>query len=144
MPYTTMQSSIYNSFKTSFEDAAVAMNITRVASVAPFELCFSSRGSQVGPSMPVIELVLQSEMVKWTIHGRNSMVRVSDEVLCLGFLDGGVNPRNSIVIGGYQLEDVIVQFDLATSMVGFSSSLVAKNTKCSDFKFASSITADSI
>ncbi|KAG5023969.1 hypothetical protein AAZX31_07G239000 [Glycine max] len=144
VPYTTMQSSIYNSFKTSFEDAAVAMNITRVASVAPFELCFSSRGSQVGPSMPVIELVLQSEMVKWTIHGRNSMVRVSDEVLCLGFLDGGVNPRNSIVIGGYQLEDVIVQFDLATSMVGFSSSLVAKNTKCSDFKYASSITADSI
>ena len=70
------------------------------------------------------------------------MVRVSDEVVCLGFLDGGVNPRNSIVIGGYQLEDVVVQFDLATSMVGFSSSLVAKNTKCSDFKFAIEVRFD--
>ncbi|ESW26115.1 hypothetical protein PHAVU_003G092100 [Phaseolus vulgaris] len=142
VPYTTMQSSIYNSFKEAFLDAAVSMNMTRVASVAPFELCFSS--SQVGPSVPVIELVLQSEMVKWSIHGRNSMVRVSDEVACLGFSDGGVNLRNSIVIGGYQLEDVIVQFDLATSMVGFSSSLLTKKTKCSDFKFGSSVPAESI
>ncbi|TKY54043.1 Basic 7S globulin 2 [Spatholobus suberectus] len=137
VPYTTMHSSIYASFKTAFEDAALSVNMTKVPSVAPFELCFSTRGLQVGPSVPVIELVLQSEMVKWSIHGRNSMVRVSDEVLCLGFLDGGVNLRNKIVIGGYQLEDVIVQFDLATSMVGFSSSLFTKNTKCSDFKFRS-------
>ncbi|XP_061345533.1 probable aspartic proteinase GIP2 [Gastrolobium bilobum] len=140
VPYTTMQSSIYAIFKTAFVDAAMSMNMTRLASVAPFELCFSYRGigrSQVGPSVPIIELVLQSEMVKWSIYGRNSMVRVSNEIMCLGFLDGGVNPRNPIVIGGYQLEDVIVQFDLATSMVGFSSSLLTKNTRCSDFKFGS-------
>lgn len=143
VPYTTMQSSIYDSFKKAFLDAALAMNMTRVAYVAPFEVCFSSRSvGQVG--VPVVELVLQSEMVKWTIHGRNSMVKVNDEVVCLGFLDGGMNPRNSIVIGGYQLEDVIVQFDLATSMVGFSSSLITKNTKCSDFKFGYMPAAESI
>ncbi|KAJ1427215.1 Xylanase inhibitor, C-terminal [Sesbania bispinosa] len=137
VPYTTMQSSIYATFKTAFMEAAMSMNMTRLAEVAPFELCFSSRDigeSQVGPSVPIIELVLQSEMVKWSIYGRNSMVRVSNEVMCLGFLDGGLNQRNPIVIGGYQLEDVIVQLDLATSMLGFSSSLLTENTVCSDFK----------
>ncbi|XP_027331489.1 basic 7S globulin [Abrus precatorius] len=141
VPYTTMQSSIYATFKATFLDAAVALNMTIVASVAPFELCFE--GSHVGASVPAIELVLQSEMVKWSIHGRNSMVRVSSEVVCLGFLDGGVNPRNPIIIGGYQLEEVIVQFDLATSMVGFSSSLYTKNTGCSHFRFGSML-ADSV
>ncbi|XP_027364605.1 basic 7S globulin-like [Abrus precatorius] len=137
LPYTTLQSSIYSNFESAYLKAASSMNITRVDPVAPFGLCFSSNGvgsSQVGPKVPVIELVLQSEMVKWSIHGRNSMVRVSDDVMCLGFLDGGLNPRNPIVIGGYQLEDVLVQFDLDTSMVGFSSSLLMRQISCSDFK----------
>ncbi|MED6219716.1 hypothetical protein PIB30_038358 [Stylosanthes scabra] len=140
VPYTTMQSSIYSTFKTAFVDAAMSMNMIRVASVEPFEVCFSSKGvggSQVGPNVPIIELVLQSEMVKWSIYGRNSMVQVSHEVMCLGFMDGGLNPKNPIIIGGYQLEDVILQFDLASSMLGFSSSLLSKNTACSHFKFGS-------
>ncbi|KAK7363711.1 hypothetical protein VNO77_05863 [Canavalia gladiata] len=87
VPYTTMQSSIYATFKTAFVEGAVSMNMTEVGSVEPFEVCFRSGGV-----VPVIELVLQSEMVKWSINERNSMVRVSDEVMCLGFLDGGVNP----------------------------------------------------
>ncbi|XP_061347909.1 probable aspartic proteinase GIP2 [Gastrolobium bilobum] len=140
VPYTTMQSSIYANFESAYLKAAMSMNMTRVPSVAPFGLCFSSHGigsSQVGPNVPVIELVLQSEMVKWSIYGRNSMVRVSNEVVCLGFLDGGVNPRNPIVIGGYQLEDVLMQFDFDTSMLGFSSSLLMRHTSCSGFRIGS-------
>ncbi|XP_028795014.1 gamma conglutin 1-like [Neltuma alba] len=141
MPYTSMESSIYSTFKEAFLKAAVSMNITRVTAVEPFGLCFSSRGinwSQVGPNVPVIDLVLQSEMVKWRIHGRNSMVGVNGEVMCLAFVDGGVNldPSNRIVIGGYQLEDVIVEFDLDTSMVGFSPSLLMSNAACSGFRFS--------
>ncbi|MED6132364.1 hypothetical protein PIB30_018389 [Stylosanthes scabra] len=134
VPYTTMQSSIYSTFKTAFVEAAMSMNMIRVPSVEPFEVCFSSKR---GPNVPIIELVLQSEMVKWSIYGRNSMVQVSDEVMCLGFMDGGLNPKNPIIIGGYQLEDIILQFDLASSMLGFSSSLLSKNTACSHFKFGS-------
>ncbi|KAK7359726.1 hypothetical protein VNO77_01691 [Canavalia gladiata] len=137
VPYTTLQSSIYANFESAYLKAASSMNMTRVSPVAPFGLCFRSGGlgsSQVGPNVPVIDLVLQSEMVKWSIYGRNSMVRVSDEVMCLGFLDGGLNPTNPIVIGGYQLEDVLLQFDFDTSMVGFSSSILKKKTSCSDFK----------
>lgn len=140
VPYTTMQSSIYDNFKSAFLKAALSMNISRVDSVAPFEICFGSNGigeSKIGPNVPVIDLVLQSEMVKWRIHGRNSMVRVSDDVMCLGILDGGDEQKNPIVIGGYQLEDVLVQFDFDSSMVGFSSSLLIRDTSCSNFRFGS-------
>ena len=110
MPYTTLQTSIYANFESAYLKAASSMDMKRVDPVSPFGLCFESNGvgsSQVGPNVPVIDLVLQSEMVKWSIHGRNSMVQVNDDVMCLGFVDGGENPRNSIVIGGFQLEDVL-------------------------------------
>ncbi|CAK8531050.1 unnamed protein product [Lathyrus sativus] len=140
VPYTTMQSSIYANFKSAFVKAALSMNMSRVASVSPFEICFDSKGvgeSQTGPNVPVIDFVLQSEMVKWRINGRNSMVRVNDDVMCLGILDGGDELKNPIVVGGYQMEDVLVQLDLDSSMVGFSSSLLIKDTSCSKFRFGS-------
>ena len=89
----------------------------------------------VGPEVPAIDLVLQSKMVKWRIYGRNSMVQVSNEVMCLGFLDGGLNLKSSITLGGQQLEDVLLHFDLGTSMLGFSPSLLLKQRSCSDFVF---------
>lgn len=132
VPYTTMESSVYVTFTRAYEQAAMAMNMTRVAPVAPFVLCFSSEqaeGRGVGPKVPAIDLVLQSEMVKWRIHGRNSMVQVSNQVMCLGFLDGGSDLKTSIVIGGYQLEDTLLHFDLSASVLGFSS-----QTSCSDLR----------
>ncbi|KAF7149963.1 hypothetical protein RHSIM_Rhsim02G0020200 [Rhododendron simsii] len=62
---------------------------------------------------------------------------VSDEVLCLGFVDGGSNPRTSIVIGGYQIEDNLLQFDLGASRLGFTSSLLYSQTTCANFNFIS-------
>ncbi|KAE9453188.1 hypothetical protein C3L33_14945, partial [Rhododendron williamsianum] len=82
-------------------------------------------------------IVNPSESVYWTIFGSNSMVQVSDKVLCLGFVDGGLNPRTSIVIGGYQIEDNLLQFDLAASRLGFSSSLFFRQTTCANFNFTS-------
>ncbi|KAK7294545.1 hypothetical protein RJT34_17434 [Clitoria ternatea] len=114
--------------------------MTQVPPVAPFGLCFKSNGigiSQVGPNVPVIDLVMQSEMVKWSIYGRNSMVQVSNGVMCLGFLDRGLNPGNLIVIERYQMEDVLLQFDCDTSMLGFSSSLLMRGTSCFDSRFGS-------
>ncbi|CBI26188.3 unnamed protein product, partial [Vitis vinifera] len=86
VPYTTMKRSVYDIFTKAYIKAAASMNITRVESMAPFGVCFRSESSE--PAVPTIDLVLQSEMVKWRILGRNSMVRVSDKVMCLGFLDG--------------------------------------------------------
>ncbi|KAK1372974.1 Basic 7S globulin [Heracleum sosnowskyi] len=139
-PYSVLETSIYKAVTEAFIKESAARNITRVASVAPFGACFSTNNvgsTRVGPSVPYIDLVLQSESVVWTITGSNSMVYVNDNVLCLGVVDGGSNPRTSIVIGGHQLEDNLLQFDLATSRLGFSSTLLGRRTTCANFNFTS-------
>ncbi|PIA56312.1 hypothetical protein AQUCO_00700562v1 [Aquilegia coerulea] len=136
-PYTVLETSIYNALTEAFLREA---NLPRVASVAPLEFCFDSANvasTRLGPGVPSIDLVLQSESVVWRITGSNSMVQVRDNVLCLGFIDGGSNPRTSIVLGGHQLEDNLIQFDLAASRLGFSSSLLGRQTTCSNFNFTS-------
>ncbi|XP_058077760.1 probable aspartic proteinase GIP2 [Magnolia sinica] len=141
-PYTTLETSIYKAFSEAFIREATSRNITRAAPVAPFDVCFSSKGigsTRVGPAVPWVDLVLQSENVYWRIFGANSMVYVNDDVVCLAFVDGGSNPRTSIVIGGYQLEDNLLQFDLATSRLGFTSSLLFRQTTCANFNFTSNV-----
>ncbi|GFZ14100.1 hypothetical protein Acr_24g0002900 [Actinidia rufa] len=39
-------------------------------------------------------------------------------------VDGGLNPRTSIVTGAHQLEDNLLQFDLAASKLGFTSTIL--------------------
>ncbi|XP_065859314.1 probable aspartic proteinase GIP2 [Euphorbia lathyris] len=137
-PYTVMETSIYQAvIKVFVKELA---KVPRVSAVAPFGACFNSTfigSTRVGPAVPQIDLVLQSNSVFWRMFGANSMVNVKKDVLCLGFVDGGVNPRTSIVIGGYQLENNLLQFDLAASKLGFSSSLLFRQTTCANFNFTS-------
>ncbi|XP_027338203.1 basic 7S globulin-like [Abrus precatorius] len=138
-PYTVMESSIYHAFVDAFAKALA--DVPKVKPVAPFKLCFNSKGlgsTRVGPGVPPIEFVLQGKGVLWRIFGANSMVQVSNEVSCLAFVDGGVEVTTSIVIGAYQLEDNILEFDLANSRLGFSSSLLFIQTTCANFNFTSS------
>ncbi|KAJ0093336.1 hypothetical protein Patl1_25442 [Pistacia atlantica] len=137
-PYSVMETSIYNAVIQAF--IKEVENIPSVAAIAPFGACFNSTfigSTRVGPAVPQIDLVLQSSSVFWRIFGANSMVQVKSDVLCLGFVDGGFNPRTLIVIGGHQLEDNLLQFDLATSKLGFSSSLLFRRTTCGNFNFTS-------
>lgn len=129
VPYTTMKTPIYETFTKAYATAASSMNMTSVAPVAPFGVCFSSQ-----QTVPEIELALQSELVKWRIQGRNSMVRMSDSVMCLGFVDGGLDMSSSVVLGGYQMEDHILEFNLGTGMMGFSRSLLMEGNSCSNLK----------
>ncbi|KAK9086682.1 hypothetical protein Syun_029076 [Stephania yunnanensis] len=134
--YTVLHSEIYKAFTDAFVREAEAMNIKRVAAVAPFGVCFSSKGvlsTRLGAAVPRIDLVLQNKDVVWRIFGANSMVQVRDGVLCLGFVDGGAEAVTSVVIGGYQLEDSLLQFDLAASRLGFSSTLLGRQTTCANF-----------
>ncbi|CAK9137180.1 unnamed protein product [Ilex paraguariensis] len=121
-PYTVLETSIYNAVINAF--VKELSNVPRVAAVAPFGVCFDAKkigSTRVGPAVPPIDLVLQSQSVYWRLFGANSMVQVSETVLCLGFVDGGVNPTTSIVIGGHQIEDNLLQFDLAASRLGYQS-----------------------
>ncbi|XP_010492955.1 PREDICTED: basic 7S globulin-like [Camelina sativa] len=123
-PYTVLETSIYKALVTDFFGNA---KMAKAPAVKPFGACFSSNG---GRGAPVIDLVL-SGGAKWRIYGSNSLVNVNKKVVCLGFVDGGVNPKNPIVIGGFQMEDNLVEFDLKASKFSFSSSLLLHNTSCS-------------
>ncbi|KAH6833858.1 hypothetical protein C2S53_019422 [Perilla frutescens var. hirtella] len=137
--YTSLRGSIYVALINEFVKAAKAKNIKRVASVAPFGACFDSNtitSSKSGGDVPTIDLILQNESVYWRFYGSNSMVRVSERVMCLAFVEGQptlVGPTTAIVVGGYQLENHLVEFDLASSKLRFSSSLLLHDTSCSHF-----------
>ncbi|KAI3948137.1 hypothetical protein MKX01_014736 [Papaver californicum] len=129
IPYTIMHTSIYKSFTRVFIEKAKGMNnITQAAPVAPFGVCFSDQNiwlNRLGPIVPQIDLVMHKADVIWSLFGSNSMVRVNDDVLCLAFVDGGMKKMDSaIVIGGYQMEENLLEFNLAKSSFGFKSSLL--------------------
>ncbi|KAL3727373.1 hypothetical protein ACJRO7_032151 [Eucalyptus globulus] len=132
-PYTVLHSTIYKALVTEFSRQAAEKKIRRVEPIAPFGACFDTRSVRsgvAGPEVPVIVLVLRSD-AQWRIEGANSMVRVSKEVMCLGFVEGGSRPRTAIVIGAHQMEDNLVEFDAASLMFRFSNSLLLRNTSCS-------------
>ncbi|XP_047944037.1 probable aspartic proteinase GIP2 isoform X1 [Salvia hispanica] len=136
--YTLLETSIYRAVVDAFSRATAG--IRRAPAVAPFQVCFESGSvgsTRVGPGVPNIDLVLQGENAVWTWTGSNSMVYVNDDVLCLAVVDGGVSPRTAVVIGGHQIEDNLLQFDLAASRLGFSNTLLGRQTTCANFNFTS-------
>ncbi|KAL4571176.1 hypothetical protein LXL04_017927 [Taraxacum kok-saghyz] len=134
VPYTVLQSSIYKRLVKDFTTEAALYNIKRVKSVAPFGACFNSKNipnTLTGLAVPNIDLVLEGSTVRMRLYGANSMVEVKKNVVCLAFIDGGDEPRTSIVLGGHQLENYIFEFDLAAERLGLTSSLLVWNTSCS-------------
>jgi hypothetical protein len=134
--FTVLHSSILKPLVKDFNKKASDKKIKKVTSVAPFETCFdlSTIGrTNTGLDVPTIDLVLQSD-VKWRIFGGNSMILVNKKVACLGFVDGGKETRTAVVIGGHLLEDNLLEFVLVSSKLGFSSSLLLHNARCSNFK----------
>ncbi|GAY32626.1 hypothetical protein CUMW_003370 [Citrus unshiu] len=111
-PYTVLETSIYKAFVQAFANAMP--KVTRVSPVAPSRACFRLQDigfTRIRPFVPQIDLVLQNKNV------------IGNNMLCLGFVDGGVNPQTSIVIGG----------------LDFSNSLLFEQTTCSNFNFTSNI-----
>ncbi|CAI9298072.1 unnamed protein product [Lactuca saligna] len=134
IPYTILHSSIYKSLVQDFIKESSLKKIKRVQSVAPFGACFDSKTAPntiTGPAVPNIDLVLEGSNVRMRLYGANSMVEAKKNVICLAFIDGGVEPTTSIVLGGHQLENYVLEFDLTASTLGLSSSLLLKNTSCS-------------
>ncbi|CAH8389502.1 unnamed protein product [Eruca vesicaria subsp. sativa] len=129
IPYTLLDSSIYKALVEAFAGKA-----KKRKAMYPFSDCFSYKSfggkSLLGEETPVISLVLGGA-AKWDIYGPNSLVKVRKTVLCLAFVDAGESPRIPIEIGGYQMEDNLVEFDLDGSKFSFTSSLLRHNTSCS-------------
>ncbi|KAJ9548419.1 hypothetical protein OSB04_020962 [Centaurea solstitialis] len=133
-PFTVLHSSIYKRLVKAFITAATKNNIKRVQSVPPFGACFDSRTAPktiTGPAVPDIDLVLEENNVQLRLYGSSSMVEAKKDVICLAFINGGDLAKTSIVLGGHQLEERLLEFDLAASKLGFTSSLLVSNTSCS-------------
>nr|DAD19437.1 TPA_asm: hypothetical protein HUJ06_020900 [Nelumbo nucifera] len=135
-PYTSLHTSIYEALAEAYSNAAASMNISRVEPpLGDFPACFSSKNIEhtaTGPRVPAVDLVFEDNNV-WRISGSDLMVQAEDGVMCLAFGDEGENARTSIVIGGRQLEEKLVVFDVASSKLGFSNSLVGGGTNCANF-----------
>ncbi|KAK6141415.1 hypothetical protein DH2020_024863 [Rehmannia glutinosa] len=140
-PYTVLQSTIFKALTEAFVNESAALNLTVREPVKPFHVCYNAdeiMSSRVGPTVPTIDFVLQDDDVIWRVLGSNSMVRIyHDDVhaWCLGFLDGGAHPKTAVVIGGHQMEDNLLQFDLEAGRLGFSSSVLVHGTMCANFNF---------
>ncbi|CAN1807494.1 Probable aspartic proteinase GIP2 [Linum perenne] len=137
-PYTVLESSIYDAVSGAFVDQAARAryNLRRVVWAGPFGVCFELgqvRMTRIRPIVPMVEMEFENNIVSWRMFGTNSMVRVGQDVVCLGLVDGGLNPKTSIVIGGHQLEDNLVVFDMDRKRVGFSSSLLGQGKSCDKF-----------
>ncbi|KAL3749181.1 hypothetical protein ACJRO7_010297 [Eucalyptus globulus] len=135
VPYTTLKSNIYKTFIRDFKKAA--KGIVQVTNVDPFRLCFniSTMGSSNnGLHVPQIDLML-GKGEKWTIYPPNSIKQVNDNVGCLAFVDGGETAEQAVVIGTYQIENNLLQFDFNQSRLGFSSSLLPYGATCGGFNF---------
>ncbi|KAM3323732.1 putative aspartic proteinase GIP2 [Capsicum chacoense] len=123
VPYGTMETSIYKAFKHEFLKAIDEDPIAEP--IRPFELCFnmSNLGTSTGLSTPQVSLVLQGDRnnTNWDLSMDNLMASpvASSGLLCLGFLDGGENSQTSIVLGGLQIEENLLEFDLVKKRMGF-------------------------
>ncbi|KAI3881217.1 hypothetical protein MKX03_015922 [Papaver bracteatum] len=117
-----METSIYKEFVRVYVKKAEAMNISRVASVAPYDVCFNASTFVVtrgGLLLPTVSLGLPDN-VEWRILDQRNIVRnVDPNMLCLDFMDGGLNPRTSIVIGQDTFLLTLLEFDMKKSRLGF-------------------------
>ncbi|CAN1280466.1 Probable aspartic proteinase GIP2 [Linum perenne] len=137
-PYTILETTIYRSLVRAFEGSELIKrsNVRKVAAVAPLSDCYTKGNlarTRFGMEVPKISLVFENREVKWDILGENSMVDVSNEVMCLGFVDGGTDTTASIVIGALQMQDNLLQFDLQSSRMGFSNTMLVDGVRCSSF-----------
>ncbi|KAI3790639.1 hypothetical protein L2E82_03834 [Cichorium intybus] len=133
-PYTILRTDIYNPVVRRFQ--MVTKRIPPAKPVPPFGLCFSTstNGTQAALRVPDIDFSLP-EGKKWTMSTANSIKQVTKDVSCLALVDGGATSEPAIVIGTFQMEDNFLVFDLENSTFGFSSSLLRKQTSCSNFNF---------
>ncbi|KAK1440343.1 hypothetical protein QVD17_06168 [Tagetes erecta] len=131
-PYTKLRTDIYNNVVRRF--SKVTKRIPPAKLVAPFGVCFNTsvNGTKVAIRVPDIDLVVHDGK-KWTISTGNSIKQVTEEVACLAFVDAGPTSEHATVIGTYQFEDNFLLFNLENLTFGFSSSLLRRQTSCSNF-----------
>ncbi|KAF8079814.1 hypothetical protein N665_0999s0013 [Sinapis alba] len=135
-PFTVMHRSIYEHFVKEFRAKAKGKKMVDAETVvAPFEVCYNVKNGFKMEDVPVIDLTVGTGGGRWRIYGWNSMVVVKKNgVMCFAFVEGGGDGEEMVVIGGYQMEDNLVEIDLQSLKLSFTSNLRRHNTSCSRFR----------
>ncbi|CAM0884790.1 unnamed protein product [Alopecurus aequalis] len=146
VPYTLLRPDVYRPFVAAFDKAMKAVwPSARKAKkpVAPFELCYDSRSlanTRIGYLVPSVTLALDGGK-NWTMTGLNSMVDVNRKTACLAFVQmQGVKAGDAkvpaVIVGGFQMENFVLQFDLEKKRLGFFR--LPFFTNCGQFNFTRS------
>ncbi|KAL6613837.1 hypothetical protein ACP70R_036107 [Stipagrostis hirtigluma subsp. patula] len=138
VPYTQLRPDIYRMVVDTFE-RAVARNDIKIQATAPFELCYTGMiPTRIGYPVPDVDLMLEGGK-NWTLTGRSSMVGLPTGV-CFAFVKmeekkGGYGgaPAPAVIIGGFQMEDHVLEFDLEKRQLGFG--LTPWFEPCGNFNF---------
>uniref|UniRef100_A0A0D3EYF9 Peptidase A1 domain-containing protein n=2 Tax=Oryza TaxID=4527 RepID=A0A0D3EYF9_9ORYZ len=144
-PYAIMRPDVFRAFAKAF-DTVVARDryssVARVAGEKPFELCYGGTGGfalmkRAGYDAPAITLELGAGATgNWTILNGNFLVRGT----CVGIVEMGpegmpVDGEPAVVLGGMQLENILMVFDLDKRTLGFSRLLEWDLTNCYSASF---------
>uniref|UniRef100_A0A0E0JTE4 Peptidase A1 domain-containing protein n=1 Tax=Oryza punctata TaxID=4537 RepID=A0A0E0JTE4_ORYPU len=138
-PYTTLRPDVYRAVLRAFD--AATSGIQRAAAVKPFEMCYQASAlgtTRLGFAVANIDLMLGGGR-NWTLPGGSSLVQVNEQTVCYAFLEMGTSPAvadsPAIVIGGFQMENNLLLFDLEKWTLGISSLLSGLRTGCGAFNF---------
>lgn len=144
VPYTLLRPDVYRPFVAAFRKAMAAQKAKAVRrAVAPFELCYDARklaNTLSGYLVPSVTLALDGGK-KWTMTGTHSMVDVKRGTACLAFVEmkgvkAGDGNAPAVILGGFQLENFVLQFDLEKKRLGFLRLPFFAN--CGQFNFTKS------
>ncbi|KAK3166453.1 hypothetical protein QOZ80_1AG0045990 [Eleusine coracana subsp. coracana] len=136
-PYTSLRHDVYRPFVNAL-DAASGWKDFKVPAVKPFELCYNSSflpNTRVGHLAPDIDFVLPDGK-NYTIGSLDSMIDLDDfRVACFAFVEMKAHKTGApaVEIGGFQMENNVLQFDLDKMQLGFAR--VPIFMACSNFNF---------
>ncbi|KAM3354017.1 hypothetical protein ACQJBY_024933 [Aegilops geniculata] len=140
-PYTALRWDIYWPLRNAFD--AATSGIARADKVAPFDMCYRASEltmTSVGYAVANIDLMLDGGQ-NWTLAGASSLVQVNDQTVCFAFVqtDSSVPAHAespAVILGGHQLENNLLIFDLEKDTFAFSGLLLGIGTTCSNFDFS--------
>ncbi|VAH84800.1 unnamed protein product [Triticum turgidum subsp. durum] len=107
---------------------------------APFQLCYDTRtlaNTRTGYLVPAVTLTLGGGK-NWRMDGLSLMVDMGPTTACLAFVQmqgvkGGDGSAPSVLIGGFQMENTVLEFDMKKKRLGFAR--LPSFTQCSHFNF---------
>ncbi|KAF3771878.1 Basic 7S globulin 2 [Nymphaea thermarum] len=140
VPYTTLSTPLYKAMLKAFDN--ITRKIPPAPLVKPFGRCLNVSAFPRGtpPSLwdflyigPVVNLKMDGGDV-WEFLNADNMKQVSQDVLCLAYLDGGPKPEDDIVIGLYQMKERLMLFDFEAKKIGISATNINYiHAYCGDF-----------